>query len=234
VAGIGRICLVGPEQELRQVLGPGADYDFVPAGQTLTQSLTRGLEHFRHSEQLLFVTADLPLLTPQAVSAFIEGCAGLATTFPHNLLWAAVTEDCYRGAYRLTGKGFNRFRDLAVCHGNLMMTTPELLENRRALQRIDAVYAARKNSVRAALAIGWKVGLSYLCGVQLLRRLTLEQMAEIVSRRFEVGLVPVLLEHPEVTIDVDEPEDFRFVRQQLEPADASQRPCAGAGEGDTP
>jgi hypothetical protein len=30
-----------------------------------------------------------------------------------------------------------------------------------------------------------------------------------------VGGVPVILEHPEISIDVDEPADYRFVVEQL-------------------
>jgi hypothetical protein len=41
------------------------------------------------------------------------------------------------------------------------------------------------------------------------------QMSRSASRRFGLGLIPVILEHPEVAIDVDEVADYRFVKAQV-------------------
>jgi hypothetical protein len=90
-----------------------------------------------------------------------------------------------------------------------------LLQNSRATGRIDRIYRARKNPVATALAVGLPVGLAYVLGVHLLHALTLEQMTRIATRAFGVGGVPVILEHPEISIDVDEPADYRFVVEQL-------------------
>ncbi|MEI6914740.1 MAG: hypothetical protein WCL39_06375, partial [Armatimonadota bacterium] len=70
---------------------------------------------------------------------------------------------------------------------------------------------ARKNAVKSALATGWRVGLSYVVGVQLLHLLTLDEMARIASKRFDTGIVPVLIDHPEITVDIDESADYEFV-----------------------
>ena len=66
-----------------------------------------------------------------------------------------------------------------------------------------------------ALAVGLPVGLAYILGVHLLHALTLEQMMRIAARAFGVGGVPVMGEHSEISIDVDEPADYRFVVEQL-------------------
>lgn len=52
--------------------------------------------------------------------------------------------------------------------------------------------------------------------MKLLRALTLDQMAALLSRRLGLRVEPVLLEHPEVTLDVDEPQDYALVRELLE------------------
>lgn len=215
VPEIRRICLVGPRAELVAIFEETAGLDILPSGETLMESILIGLRHFSSSPLVLFTTADLPLITPGAVRSFIKSCAAIETGYGSNLFWAVVPERCFTGAYSKVRKGFNRFRDIDVCHGNLMMTDPRLMDNPRVAALIDAAYNARKNSVRAAMAIGWRVGLSYLVGVHLLRRLTLERMARIVSRRFDLGVIPVLLEHPEITVDVDEPEDYRFIDEKL-------------------
>ena len=107
------------------------------------------------------------------------------------------------------------FRDIEVCHGNLWLADVRLLQNSRATGRIDRIYRARKNPVATALAVGLPVGLAYVLGVHLLHALTLEQMTRIAARHFGLAGEAVIVEHPEITIDVDEAEDYRFVVEQL-------------------
>jgi hypothetical protein len=164
---------------------------------------------------VLVATADMPLITPQAVSDFLAACAQIETTYAENVFLSVVPERCYTGDYTKFTKPFNRFRDVAVCHGNLIMADPRLLDNAEATTRMNNLYNARKNPIKAALAIGWRVGLSFIIGVELLHALTMEQMSQIASWRFGVGLIPVILEHPEITIDVDEADDYEFVKAQL-------------------
>jgi hypothetical protein len=110
---------------------------------------------------------------------------------------------------------FSRFRDITICHGNLALVTPGVVAKASAPGRLNALYAARKKPVSAALAVGWRVGLSYLLGVHFWHILTMREMSRIASRRFGIGLIPVILEHPEGAIDVDEAADYRLVETLL-------------------
>jgi len=216
VPNISRICLVGPEKELRRMVDPSKVYKYVHSGENLLESLVNGLEYFHDAKKVLLVTADLPLITPRAVSDFIESCLKIETSSGDEIFWAMVPQGSFLHTFPNVAKGFNRFRDISVCHGNLLMIAPSILKKERTLNRINAVYDARKNSLRAALAVGLNVGLAYLFGVHFFRLFTLEQMAGIVSRRFGIRLRPILLEHPEVAIDVDEPTDYLLVKEHLE------------------
>jgi molybdopterin-guanine dinucleotide biosynthesis protein A len=215
VPQVQRTCIVGPEAELRPVIAAD-DYAFVPSGETLMESIFNGLAHFKDSPMTLVATADVPLVTPQAITDFFDACAQIQTTYAENVLISVVPQRCYTGDYERFTKGFNRFKDVAVCHGNLMLADPRLLDNTEATRRMNNLYNARKNPLKAALAIGWRVGLSYVIGVELLHALTMEQMSRIASWRFGVGIIPVIVERPEITIDVDEAADYAFVRKQLE------------------
>ena len=80
---------------------------------------------------------------------------------------------------------------------------------------VQSLYKARNNSVRAALAFGPMAGLAFFIGVRLLHLFSLGQMARLVSRRMGTGMIPVVIKHPEITVDVDEPEDHAFLKRQL-------------------
>lgn len=214
VPQLGRRVVVGPP-ELRGTFPHPGTWELLPAGETVMESLFTGLEHLRQSPAVLCTTADLPLLKPVAVTDFLQACARAGWT-ARGLFWSMVPERAFTGPFARASKGFNRFRDIAVCHGNLYLLRPEIFLSSSLGSRLNRLYRARKSGIRAALVFGPQIGLAYLIGVHLLRRLTLEGMAAIISRSLGLALVPVLLERPEITLDVDEPWDYDLVRELLE------------------
>lgn len=212
------ICIVGAQAELQAAVGAvpaRGPVEFIAGGETLLESILHGLLHFREAAMVLVTTSDLPLLTSGAVTDFLGACQKVETPWEHSAFLAVVPEHCYHGAYSHFTKPFNCYRDVSICHGNLALVDPKVVENKTAMGRLNRLYQARKNPVTSALAVGLGVGLCYVIGVHLFHALTLMQFSRIVSRHFRMGLIPVLLEHPEVSIDVDEPEDYRFVRELL-------------------
>jgi CTP:molybdopterin cytidylyltransferase MocA len=210
---VRRVGIIGPEALLQAVRDPD-NYEFLPMGRTLMESVFVGLEHFRSSAALLCTTADLPLLSQEAVTDFLNACAARSTE--GEFFWSLVPERAFTGPFAQATKGFNRFRDIAICHGNLYLLRPEALLASSLRSRLNGLYRSRKSTVRAALMLGPKVGLSYLIGVRLLRFLSLAGMTGLVSRRLGLKVVPVLLDHAEVCLDVDEPQDYALTRKILE------------------
>jgi GTP:adenosylcobinamide-phosphate guanylyltransferase len=213
---VQRICIVGPVNEMQQAITTPEEFEFVPCGQALIENIQRGLEHFRDFPLVLVMPSDLPLVTPQAIKRFLEKCRHHAPNYEAAVFWSMVPERSFAGPYVQVKKGFNRFRDISVCHGNLLAITPRILENRKFVSRMEDIYKARKSSVRAALAVGPLVGLSYLAGVHWVRMLTLSRFAKIASFGFGVGLVPIIMNDPQIAVDIDEARDYRFITEQLE------------------
>lgn len=217
---VGRICIAGSEAALRPAIDAQATvpahYDFVPHGDTLLDSLYRGLAHFADSPMVLIVPADAPLITPKTIGDFIAACAPVETSFAQNLCLSVVPQRSFTGEYAGFPKGPNRFRDVAINYGSLMLVDPRLLENTKATRRMNSLFNNHLHPNSSTLGIGMHVGLTYVLGVHLWHLLTIEQMAGIASSRFGVGLIPIALNHPEITIDIDEPADYEFVKQQLE------------------
>ncbi len=213
---IDRICIIGPVQEIRKTISRDSSYEYLESEETLIENILKGLGYFRDSPVVLVIPSDLPLATPEAISDFLKACAGIDSGYSSSIFWSMVPESDFRGHYQEVQKGFNRFKDVSVCHGNLLLVTPELIRNRRFVARMDSIYHARKSSIRAALAVGPLTGLSYLIGVHLLKVLTMKRFGRIASAGFGLGLIPVLLHDPDIALDIDEARDYRFITGELD------------------
>lgn len=220
VPELGEITVAGPCSVLGPLL-PGIQAEgrvhLCPGGDDLASSLRCGLQQVPSTEPVLITTGDVPLLTPAAVRDFLSACRDTPRWGnPEAVFLAVVPRSAYTGDYARFTKPFNHFRDQAICHGNLAVVHPRLLENREVMERLQSLYALRKRPIASALATGLHIGLEFLLGVDTLHVLTLPHVAHTISEELRIDLVPVLIEHPEVTIDVDDADDYDFVLRQLQ------------------
>jgi len=218
---VGRIGIVGSEPDLRPIVGP--DIPISPASESFLGSVMSGLAVFPDEHRILLTTADLAMLTAEVVDEFAALCARQQPAYAENLFISAVPKSAFTGPFAACGKLFMEFKDNPVCHGNLLMANPALLRNEAAMDRLNAVYAARKNIFTSALSFGLGLGLAYVFGVHLFHWLTMEKVAEMASERFGFGFVPLSFPHPEVAIDVDEAGDFVIAREVLAARESVER-----------
>ncbi len=215
IPAVHRLSIVGSEPAVFRKEEMDPDIKFLPGGADVAESIRRGLQCFAASKAVLFVTADLPMITARAVTDFLRRSAEIDTDYSKNIFFSLVPDYCYQGDFREVSKGFIRFKDTAVCHGNLFVLDPAIRNDHNVMAVFQSLYNARKSSVRAALAFGPVVGLAFFFGVRLLHRISLSRMARLASRRLGTGLLPVVIEYPEITVDVDEPEDHVFLKKRL-------------------
>jgi CTP:molybdopterin cytidylyltransferase MocA len=216
---IRSICIVGDEKVLRPAICQSrgdCPFDFVPLGKNLIQSLNSGLGHYKDAACVLVATEDMPLVTAESVKDFLDACEQLDPPYEQNLYASFVPREAYTGPYAGVTKTFNRFRNVSVVHGNLALIEPNLTRNIEFAAKLNNLYEGRKNWRLQLNAVGFRLAMAYTFGAFLLPVLSLDRMAKIVSWRFKVGFNPVLVNHPEITVDIDEPKDYKFVSKMLE------------------
>jgi hypothetical protein len=72
-----------------------------------------GLRHFSGAPLVLFITADLPLVTAAAINDFVDSSGKMGTAYSENVFWALLPEESFSGPYRrvekdITGSGILR------------------------------------------------------------------------------------------------------------------------------
>lgn len=215
---VGGVCIVGPEEQLRDRLAQcdPCSYDYAPSGRNIFDSLEQGLVHFEGAPAVLVATEDMPLITPQAVTDFLDACERTPVHYEHNIFASFVPREAFTGEFNAPGKTFNRFRNVSVVHGNIALVEPNLSRNIEFAARLNSLYEGRKNWRTQLGAVGFRLASAYAFGAFLLPILSLERMAALVSWRFGIGFNPVLIDHPEICVDIDEPKDYKFVKRLLE------------------
>jgi len=214
---ITRICIVGPSSVLATALRASVvnNLEYEPQGETLIESLAHGLHHFKGASAVLIATEDTPLITGATVTDFIDAIAALPLHYAENLLISFAPKRAFTGPYALARKPFNRFRGESVVHGNLALVEPNVTENVEFAAKMNMLYEGRKHWRTQLKAVGFRLSLAYVFGVFLAPILSLENMARLVSWRIGIGLTPVLIDHPEICVDIDEPKDYQFVTDLL-------------------
>ena len=173
-------------------------------GPTPSTSAYTAMQSIAPGQPVLVTTADHPLLTAAVIDEFCERSldrdldisVGLA---PHGLV---------REAWPDMKKTVLHFSDGDYCGTNLFAFLTE--RGRRLADFWRRVESERKNPLRIIRILGWGAVVRYLLG-----RLTLESALEQLSRRLDLRIGAVILEHADAAVDVDSIADHELVQDRL-------------------
>lgn len=180
----------------------------VPAGERLIDSFKVGLEAVEdQSAPAMVVAGDLPLLTAESVTDFVDRCRRR----PEVSVWyGCLRRQNSEAGFPGVPHTYAKLKEGTFCGAGLFMSRPEALATMyKALT--DLTYA-RKNPVKLAALLGWSTIFSYLFG-----RLTIPQ-AELGMARLLGGTPCAGIEspYPETAFNVDDPEALIEARRYLE------------------
>lgn len=208
---IGRVAVVGPEAlaplvEAEKAEG-GLAVELAGDGGGLVTNLQRGLDYLNSSGPVLIVTCDIPLLTAEALNAFLDRCGeGQADVF-YPIVGRADSEARYPGLVRT----YVKLADGEYTGGNLALLSPQVV--RRHQDVLEQAVALRKNPVGLARLFGLGLLVKLLLG-----RLRIRDVEQRFEKAFGLRGKAVLCPYPEIGFDVDKPADLAVARRFLEQA----------------
>ncbi len=197
---IQRILVVGPEQELRKCHFP-PNAVILSSGETLIDTIRIGINALGHSRNVLVVTADIPMLTPEAINDFIDNCEQHDADFYYPIVNKETNEKHYPGNKRT----YVKVKEGTFTGGNIFMVNPLTVPN--ALRVADPIIENRKNPLKLCAILGWSFVFKFLLGT-----LTLVELEQSVSDLLDLRGKVILSQYPELGIDVDKISDLHFVR----------------------
>lgn len=197
---VDRIFVLGPVNEL-------AECDFPPeshicaSGPTIIETIRLGMRSLGHSRPVLVATADIPLLTAEAVNDFLVQCGRVDADLYYPIVPKEVNERSYPGNKRT----YARLREGVYTGGNLFLVNPAIVEQCALVA--EKFIAERKHPVVLCRMLGWSFVIRFLLGV-----LSLKDVEKRVSELLGVRGAVVKSPFPELGIDVDKPSDLELVR----------------------
>jgi GTP:adenosylcobinamide-phosphate guanylyltransferase len=197
---VERIFIVGPVPQLKKCDFP-KETILLQGGHTLVETIQLGMKALGHTNKVLVVTADIPLLTPESIADFFSQCAAVEADLYYPIVSKEINNTCYPGSKRT----YVKFKDGTYTGGNIFLVNPAIVP--QCLAVAEKLIDNRKNPFKLCCLLGWGFVLQFLLGT-----LSLTKVRERVETLLGITGAVVQSRYPELGIDVDKPSDLELVR----------------------
>lgn len=211
---IERIYLVGLEERDLEGLGLPPETTIIPDQGGLVANLAVALERMLANRPdaytVLLCSADIPLITPDIVDAYIDACRPFDCIAYYNL----VTRETMERRFPHSARTFVKLRDHAVAGGDMGLVQTRILQSNEAFW--NSVVQGRKHAWQLARLVGMRALLKFL-----FRRLSISDVEDLASRVIEAPVRVIQSPYPELAMDLDKPAHLHLMRERLFPPQAA-------------
>lgn len=200
---VGRIFVVGPVKVLSACDFPDNTI-LIESGRTIIETIQIGMAALGHQNKVLVVTADIPLLTADAVNDFLTQCSKQDADLYYPIVTRETNNKCYPGNKRT----YVRLKEGTYTGGNIFLVNPAIVP--QCVTVAERIIANRKNPFKLVCILGWTFVLQFMVGT-----LCLDKVVKRVSELLGIKGAVIHSSYPELGIDVDKPSDLELVRTTL-------------------
>ena len=200
---VNRIFIVGPEAALKECEFP-PQTTILAGGRTIMETIQIGMKALGHRDKTLVATADIPLLTAEAVNDFLIQCSKIDADFYYPI----VSKEINERRYPSTRRTYVRLREGTFTGGNIFLVNPGIVS--RSLTVANQIIENRKRPLALCKILGWTFIIKFLTGTLCLAEVE-KRVSELLCLRGAV----VHSRFPELGIDVDKPSDLELVRARI-------------------
>ncbi len=198
---IGRVAVVGPREAL-QVAVPAGDAVLVERVGSIVDNLEAGIEALRPQGMVLIVTADLPLLTVEAIEDLLQK----ADADPADIYYPLLRKETNEAKFPEMKRTYLTLAEGTFTGGNVILASPRGLEACGRL--LEEAVATRKKPWMMATFLGLRCTVKFI-----LRRLSIHDVERRLQEIAGVRGLAIISEFAEIAVDVDKPSDLELVRK---------------------
>lgn len=199
-----KIALVGPVEAFRSLLTTEPDV-YVESGTTLLENMQKGLQPLRKNRLTLFMTADIPLISPEAIDDFLEK----AMAQEGEVFYPVISKEICERAFPDMQRTYVRLKEGVFTGGNIFILHPDVLVH--CHDSLESMFGHRKSPWKLSRILGPAFLLRFALG-----QLSIQQIESKVFRSFGCRGVAIFSEYVEMAVDVDKVVDLELVRAHLQ------------------
>lgn len=201
---MGRLVLVGLTTE--QLGGAFADLPitYLPNHYDTVDNMLAGVEALGGIEWVLFCSADIPLVTAEAIRDFLARCEATRADLYYPIVGREDMEKRFPGS----GRSFRQLVDGSFAGGDIYLVRPSLLRANAAFAR--TLTARRKSAWGLAKTLGLGVILGFLT-----HRLHVANLEARVNKILHCTCKAIISPYAELAMDVDKPKHLRVVLRAM-------------------
>ncbi len=210
VPGMDRLVIVGPT-ELYAEHPVAAKVDAViEEGEGITGNLVNAIEALGEETPILMAVSDTPLLTSAALQDFLAQCPQ-----DSDLCYPVTRREATEELFGTRGWVFLPLKEGWITHTCNVFFKPDVVT--RNLPFIEGFIAKRRNQWTAAATVGIGFLLRFFLSWRLAPlRYSMRQIGRRIKRITGArNCTGVILDHPEMALDIDKPTDVPFVEDYL-------------------
>jgi len=204
---VQHLAIVGLDEPL--AIESSVPIDYLPTTGGIVDNLEAAVRYifdrWPETEAMLCSSADIPLITPKVVDAFVESCLESDHDFYYSIVERSVIERRFPNARRT----FARLREGAFAGGDLSLLCPSAMQ--ADLNLVRALAGERKHVLKQARMFGVRPLTRFLLG-----RLSLSGAEARVSEVLGIRGRAIICPYAEIGMDVDKPFQLEIVRSELE------------------
>ena len=160
------------------------------------------------SKLTMWVSADVPLITPEMLNWFIDR----TDETEHDLYYQIIERRVMERRFPSSKRTFTKLKGKTVCGGDVGAFSTTIASSAHPAWR--AITAARKSVARQAALVGLWPLILLLAG-----QMTEESAATVIRKRLGINGVLMTCPYAEIGMDVDKPEQYIIAKQELESVD---------------
>lgn len=203
VPQIDKIAVVGDETQLSQAIGSKTDY-IIQGTDSIVENTIKGLDCFAGEKEILVLTCDIPMITPEALEHFISDSREKNADLCYSIVEKSLNDKKYPEVKRTYAK----LKEGEFTGGNVFYFNPEIKD--KCKDFVEEMLECRKSPAKMAGILGFVFLIKLALGV-----LTISAIKKKCDKLLSINAEVVISPYPEIGNDVDKISDIEFVEKYL-------------------
>jgi GTP:adenosylcobinamide-phosphate guanylyltransferase len=199
---IDRICVVLPVEHSFD--GFSKNVDSVVVSGSLPSVTKAGFDFIGAKNKTLVLSADVPMISPEAISDFLNRCTDVEAAFYYPIVRYGESEKIFPDVKRT----YVKVRDGRFTGGNIGLVEPEFVYKNVSV--IEKLYELRKKPIKIARFLGFGFLIKFVIGM-----LNICDIEKRVGEITGMKCVGIITPYPEIGIDVDKDSDLLLATKAI-------------------